>query len=299
MQSERSHPEHEPSDTKTPYEAAHRRRNPRGEEALQSVYSHAEKLGKLILAPQRHPEVCPWVPRGVDEQNFASFKVSEGARPRPRGTVVKFADEASMLKRCLLSLLHLSSAGRSLVSSRSFVAPSPNKIAKCSKNKRESRSVLRLLFQYFECPQHHESRVPVDSASLEQILLKACEQEDAASASLAPLEIIARSASDPCGDPEQSLSLQQSDSDTGTCSVQSLDLNLHNEVAQMVAFGCDLSLGNKEREEHFASDFLSRSCSLTRNMACIDLLELGARQSCWYEQGRASKTSSARTCKLN
>jgi hypothetical protein len=55
-----------------------------------------------------------------------------------------------------------------------------------------------------------------------------------------------------------------------------MDMGYYKEIADMVAFGWAST--NSEREAHFdLTKALHRRGTLTRNMACIDLVELGLR----------------------
>lgn len=242
--------------------------------SLSAAYTHAEKLGKLM----RVTRLMEGDSAGLDENTFVDYKVS--GRTRPVQAVAKFAKESSVLKTCLFSLV------RVLYASRSLLFSQPEKCAKGSGN-------LSKLLCFLDGPPP-TSEVPVDSASLELILANAirkASQEDG-EASRSPLAVIANAHVDDSksshtahslavrngGEADRSF-MGGADGFGYACDSRHFsDLGFCNDMAHMVAFGFDSSLINSERESHFADGFLGRCGSMTRNTACLDLVELGTRR---------------------
>lgn len=239
--------------------------------SLHAAYTHVEKLGMMMRVPRPLEATC--AARGFDDHTtgFVDYKVS--GRVRPVQAVAKFAKESSVLKTCLVSLV------RVLYASRSFLFSQPQK---CAQGSRGGNVVTKMLLSCLDGTPP-TSEVPVDSASLELILAKAIrkaasqEDEEAASqahSSASPLAVIANA---PVDDHESSHTAKNGFG--YECYGRHVgDLGVCNEIAYIVAFGCDSSTSNSERESHFADGFLGRCGSMTRNTACIDLAELGARQ---------------------
>lgn len=253
-----------------PHEGAKRRSSIRsmrsrdaGEEALRTAYAHAEKLGKLIMEPR--PEIArrEWGRvRFDDGYTHVPFKVSGGARPV--AAVAKFANESSVLKSCLATLVQVLCASRSMLFSAS------------GKGGRGRSSITKLLLQYVDAPP--ESNVPVDSASLEAILQKACAEEDSAVRAADSLTSSLIVAPKPASDDSTIASYDA----MVLCDAHwrtTMDCQLSNDVAHAMAFGYGKRTGSDSaRQAHLAQSAMLRPCgSLTRSPACIDLFELGAR----------------------
>ena len=263
-------PAHRPDDSST-RRSSFRRRDA-GEETLRTAYAHAEKLGKLIMEPRPDIARREWGRvRFEDGCAHVPFKVSVGSRPV--AAVAKFANDSSVLKSCLATLVHVLCASRSILFSARGGAGSRSTIAK-------------LVLQYVDAPPASESNVPVDSASLEAILRKACAEEDAMRASESSHASLTFA-----HNPKQDATALRSEAGAvggigdGTVVCRdshwrsTMDCVLTNEVAHAMAFG----YGRRMRSDHemfsvhLAQSAMRRACgSLTRSPACINLLELGA-----------------------
>ena len=224
-----------------------------GEEALNAAQAHAEKLSRLIMAPCVEADSGGWVTGrefGADHA-FVPFKVS--GRKSSVVAVAKFTNESSMLRKCVVSLLRI------LCASRAALFPDAERGAKGGKCGRATRSVTKLLQRYFDDPIP-TSHVPVDSASLEEILRRA--HEDEASVQEAPrtsLDVITSSRA------EDVYAFQQ-------------ESELSNGVGLINVVGYRTNPTNAEREKHFRNFSTIRCGSLARcGSACVDLTELGVR----------------------
>ena len=152
--------------------------------------------------------------------------------------------------------------------------------------------LLRYLDGYLDgFRESHESKIPVDSSSLEKILRKAC-QVDEAAVSTPGASVSAGHGRRRHGKGTYEKENQLEDlvthysigwwgeipPEAHTCcdEDQPMDMGYYKEIADMVAFGWAST--NSEREAHFdLTKALHRRGTLTRNMACIDLGELGLR----------------------
>ncbi len=264
-------PAHRPNDSSTRKSSI--RRRDAGEDALRTAYAHAEKLGKLIMEPR--PDIARRTEWGRvrfdDGCAHVPFKVSVGSRPV--AAVAKFANDSSVLKSCLATLVHVLCASRSVLFS-----------ARGGEGSRSS--IAKLVLQYVDAPPASESNVPVDSASLEAILRKACGEEDAmraAESSHASLTSAHNATRAATALRSEAGAVGGVGDGTVVCRDShwrtTMDCGLTNEVAHAMAFGYGRRVrSNREKEAHLAQSAMLRVCgSLTRSPACINLLELGAR----------------------
>jgi hypothetical protein len=150
--------------------------------------------------------------------------------------------------------------------------------------------LLRYLDGYLDgFRESHESKIPVDSSSLEKILRKACQVDEAAVSTPGASAGHGRRRHGK-GTYEEENELEdlvtpysigwwcEIPPEAHTCcdQEQPMDMGYYKEIADMVAFGWAST--NSEREAHFdLTKALHRRGTLTRNMACIDLVELGLR----------------------
>jgi len=232
----------------------HKMRNV-GEEALHAAQAHAEKLGKLIMVPRVDADAGEWgVGRDFGEESaFVPFKLSGGARSGV--AVAKFANDSSVLSRCVVSFVRILCAGRTAL------FPNADKGTKGGKGGRRS-SFTKLLQRYLD-DSAPRSQVPVDSASLEEALRRA--SEDEASKKHTPstplggvLEIIAGTRAEECQ----------------ACSDES---ELSNSFGLVNVVGYSTGPRTAELDEHFRNFAIIRCGPLARTMACVDLAELGVR----------------------
>ena len=266
---DRNGPAHRPSGSSTKRSSF--RRRDAGEEALRKAYAHAEKLGKLIMEPRPDIARREWGRvRFEDGYAHVPFKVSVGSRPV--AAVAKFANDSSVLKSCLATLVHVLCASHSMLFSARGGADSRSSIAK-------------LVLQYVDAPPASESNVPVDSASLEAILRKACAEEDAmraAESSHASLTSAHNHIRDATALRSEAGAMGGVGDGTVVCRDSHLrttmDCVITNEVAHAMAFGYGRRVrSDNEMQVHLAQSSMLRVCgSLTRSPACINLLELGA-----------------------
>lgn len=225
----------------------HKMRNV-GEEALDAAQAHAEKLSKLIMAPCVEAGSGEWV---TDDHAFVPFKVS--GRKSSVVAVAKFTNESTMLRKCVVSLLRL------LCASRAALFPAAERGTKGGKCGRAARSVTKLLQRYFDDPTP-TSHVPVDSASLEEILRRAHEDEASVQeTSCTSLDVITSSRA------EDVFAFQQ-------------ESELSNGFGLVNVVGYRTNPTNAEREKHFRNFSTVRCGSMARcGSACVDLTELGVR----------------------
>ena len=259
---------------------------------------NAEKLGRLIMAPRAEVDSGEWLrqPRNVGDRVVGPLKdpglVSfAGGRP-PAASVAKFANESSILKKCLVSLLHVLNSSRSLLFGRS------DQLVRYTKDGRE-RTMISNQGRLACCDRSCESAVPVDSETLEAILRAECENAQAETNFLRMSPTGVAKSTDDTGDssvqgPREGYgdvavrAAWPANADEHLCLESSIerlvhgaaDLQLYNEITQIGAFGCaSLTARNDEIEHHFhASPFLVSHGAMARNRACINLVELAGRQ---------------------
>jgi len=249
--------------------------------ALREAFDNAEKLGQLMCP---RPSSAWGEQKGFDHHHLPY--VVSGSSVRPVQAVARFANKSSVVKTCLSSLVKV------LYASRSFLF-SPETGVKGSKGCRNSIGLTSMLLRYLDgFRETHESKIPVNSSSLEKILRKAC-QVDEAAVSTPGASVCAghgRPGRHGKGTYEEENELEdlvtpysigwwgEIPPEAHVCcdEEQPMDMGYYKEIADMVAFGWAST--NSEREAHFDwTKALHRRGTLTRNMACIDLVELGLR----------------------